>query len=175
MEEIEKRRGRPPMRPEFDTVEEDPRERARRRAAEVREHLGGGFDEGLDEFRAPPPPDGWHYEWKRHMILGWEDSTYQVELRRLGWEPVPVKRHPEMMPDNTKSNYIERKGMILMERPLELVEEARAIERRRAALQVRAKEEQLSGTPEGGLGHRQHSSVKPKISKSFEAMPIPEK
>lgn len=175
MEEIEKRRpGRPPLRPDFVT-EEDPRERAARRAAEIRQHLGGGFDDSIDEFKAPPPPPGWHYEWKRHTIVGWEDTTYQVELRRLGWEPVPADRHPEMMPPNSKSANIERKGMVLMERPLELVEEARSIERRRAIGQVRAKEAQLAGVPDGGLGHRDHPQAKPNIKKSFEAMPIPEK
>jgi hypothetical protein len=39
---------------------------------------------------------------------------------------------------------------------------------------VRAKEQQLAGTPEGGLGHRDHAQAKPKIKKSYEAMPIPE-
>lgn len=174
MDEIEKRRpGRPPLRPET-PMEDDPRARAARRAAEIREHLGDGLDEGIDEFRAPPPPAGWHYEWKRHTIVGMEDATYQVELRRQGWDPVPASRHPEMMPMDAKSANIMRKGMILMERPLELVEEARLAERRRALSQVRAKEAQLSGTPEGGLGHRDHAQVKPKINKSFEAMPIPD-
>ena len=60
-----------------------------------------------------------------------------------------------------------------MERPTELVEEAREIERRRAIGQVRAKEQQLAGTPEGGLGHRDHAQVKPKINKGYESIPIP--
>lgn len=152
--------------------EEDPRERARRRTAEVREHLGS-LDDGTDEFIAPEPPAGWTYEWKRKTILGQEDPAYQVALLRMGWEPVPTSRHPEMMPGNGSYATIERKGMVLMERPTELVEEARMIERRKASNQVRAKEQQLSGAPEGGLGHRDHSSVKPKITKSFEAMPVP--
>jgi hypothetical protein len=59
---------RPPLRANL--KEEDPRERARRRAEEIREHLGG-LDEGTDEFYIPPSivPDGWTYEWKRHTIF----------------------------------------------------------------------------------------------------------
>ena len=183
--EIEKRRtaaparasapaARPAMRPEPPT-EESPRERAARRAAEIRLHHDGSLDEGIDEFRAPAAPDGWTYEWKNKTVAGMEMHSYQVELQRKGWEAVPTSRHPEMMPMDSKSAIIERKGMVLMERPTELVDEARSIERRRAVSQVRAKEAQLAGTPEGGLGHRDHAQVQPKISKGYEPMPIPDK
>lgn len=183
--EIEKRRPpaparasapapRAPMRPE-PSVDEDPRERAARRAAEVRLHNNGNMDEGIDEFRAPQAPDGWTYEWKNKTVVGMEMHSYQVELYRKGWEPVPTSRHPEMMPIESKSATIERKGMVLMERPTELVDEAKSIERRKAIGQVRAKEAQLAGTPEGGLGHRDHAQVQPKISKGYEPMPIPDK
>jgi len=77
------------------------------------------------------------------------------------------------MPSDNISNTIERKGKILMERPTELVEEARTIELQRARQQVNHKEAQLAGVPEGGLGNRDHPQVKPRIGKSYEAMPIP--
>lgn len=147
--------------------EEDPRERARRRAAEIRGHLGS-LDDGTDEFMAPTPPDGWTYEWKRKTILGQEDPAYQVSLLRMGWEPVPTSRHPEMMPSGGNHPVIERKGVVLMERPTELVEEARSIERRRAVLQVKSKEAQIAGTPEGTL-----ERVSPTIKKGYDAIPVP--
>lgn len=162
---------RPEPRP-AQTKSEDPRERAARRAAEVRGHLGG-MDDGIDEFAAPDAPPGWAYEWKTRLVLGQENAAHMVALTRMGWEPVPVSRHPEMMPGNYTGQTIERKGMILMERPLELVEEAREIERRRAIGQVKAKEQQLSGAPEGGLGHRDHAQIKPKINKGYEPIPVP--
>lgn len=157
--------------------EESSAERAKRRAAEIRGHLGG-IEEGTDEFYVDPNmiPEGWSYEWKRKLLLGAEDPTYTVQLLRMGWEPVPLNRdrdHMAMMPSNWPHNTIERKGMILMERPTEVVEEARRIEQKRAKDQVRAKEQQLSGAPDGQFG-RDHAQVRPKISKSFEAMPIPE-
>lgn len=166
-----KAQSRPDIRPAA-LQEEDPRERAARRAAQIRGHLEG-TEGGTDEFEAPAAPPGWTYEWKRKTILGQEDPAHMVELVRMGWEPVPVSRHPERMPSNWSGTTIERKGMILMERPTELVEEAKEIERRKAISQVRAKEAQLAGVPEGGLGHRDHALAKPKINKSYEAMPVP--
>ena len=63
--------------------------------------------------------------------------------------------------------------MILMERPMSLTIEARDVELRRARMQVRAKEQQLSSTPDGTMT-RDHARVKPNVKKSFEPMPIPE-
>lgn len=157
--------------------EESPLERAKRRAAEIRGHIGD-IDEGTDEFYIPHDmiPEGWTYEWKRKFLLGAEDPSYTVHLARMGWEAVPRDRdadHMAMMPPSWPHNTIERKGMILMERPSEVVQEARRIDQKRARDQVRAKEAQLAGAPEGQFG-RDHAQVRPKISKSYEAMPIPE-
>lgn len=159
------------MRPE---MRDDPRERARKRAAEIRGNVGN-MDEGLDEFYVDPKdvPPGWSYEWKRKTLLGAEDPAYQVGLARMGWEPVPANRHAGMMPGGGNYATIERKGMILMERPLELTDEARSIEQRRARMQMQAKKEQLGEAKPGQFG-RDHASVRPKISSSYEPIPIPE-
>jgi len=160
---------RAPMRPSMRA--DDPRARAAARAAAVRANIGD-MDEGTDEFAAPTPPDGWAYEWKTRTVLGAEDPAYQVQLARKGWEPVPASRHPEMMPVGAKDVNIERKGQVLMERPKELVDEARSIELRRARNQVRAKEQQLRDAPDGQFG-RDHPQARPRINKQYEAMPIP--
>jgi hypothetical protein len=159
---------RPPMR------EEDPRTRAARRAAEIRNHVGT-LDEGTDEFFVPPGeiPDGWTYEWKRKSVFGKEDPAHQVALARMGWEPVPASRHPSMMPDSGGYNTIERKGMILMERPEEVTQEARIAEQRRARMQVRQKEEQLNSAPSGQFGRNNKDNSLVKVKKSYEAVPIP--
>jgi hypothetical protein len=162
---------RPSLRPTL--REEDPRTRAARRAAEIKNHVGT-MDQGVDEFYVDPriiPPD-WDYEWKRNTVLGQEDPAYRVQLAQMGWEPVPLARHPEMMPSNWSGKTIERKGQILMERPKVLTDEARQIELRRARNQVRQKEAQLNSAPDGQFG-RDHDQVKPKINKSYEAIPIP--
>ena len=153
--------------------EESPRDRAARRAAELRGHIGN-MDEGTDDFYVPREyiPDGWSYEWKRKTNMGMEDPAYQVQIARMGWEPVPASRHPNMMPEGNKYLIIERKGMVLMERPMEITEEARQIERQRARNQIRQKEAQLASAPDGTLT-RDHAQVKPKISKSYAPIPIP--
>jgi hypothetical protein len=165
---------RPSMRPE--AAEESPRERAARRAAEVRAHREGSMDDGTDEFFIEPGiiPDGWTYEWKVKTILGAEDPAHQVKLARDGWEPVPSSRHPEMMPFGFSGNEITRKGMILMERPATITEEVRQLEARRARLQVKAKEEQLSAAPAGTFERSNKGSEMATIKKGYSAMPIPE-
>lgn len=169
-------RVRPAMRPNDAKTEESPRERAARKAAELRSHRDGNLDDGTDEFFVEPGiiPDGWSYEWKTKTVLGAEDPAHQVKLARDGWEAVPASRHPEMMPAGYKGLEITRKGMVLMERPSEITEEVRQIELRRARLQVRAKEEQLSAAPAGQFERSNKGNDMAKIKKGYEAMPIPE-
>lgn len=159
---------RPPLR------EDSPKERARKRAEELRQHLGE-LDEGTDDFYVDVNtiPDGWTYEWKRHTVYGQEDPAYQVQLAREGWSIVPASRHPNMMPVGATEEVILRKGCILMECPTEIVVERRAIELRKARDQVRHKEAQIAGTPEGTMT-RDHARVRPSIKKGYEPIPIPE-
>lgn len=161
--------NRPAMRPAM--REEDPRAAAARRAAEIRGQFEN-VDEGADEFRTPPAPDGWQYEWKRRTLLGQEDPAYQVELARMGWEPVTTSRHPEMMPMQGNHPVIERKGMVLMQRPAIISDEARANELRKARNQVRVKEQQLNATPDGTLT-RDHPSARPQIKKGYSPIEVP--
>lgn len=164
---------RPEMRPEM--REENPRSAAARRAAEILGHLGD-MDEGVDEFYMSPDqvPDGWTYEWKRRTVYGQEDPAYQVALARTGWEPVPARRHPEMMPAGWKGETIERKGMVLMQRPREITDRIEELDRMKARNQVKAKEQQLNAAPPGTM-EREFSDprTRPSIKKSFEAMPVP--
>jgi len=163
-----------PLRPQL--REEDSRASAAKRAAQLREHLGDVVD-GQDDFYIPLDeiPDGWTYEWKRHTIYGQEDPAYQIQLARSGWEP--VSRFAPSVDDaesNSSAQTILRKGMILMQCPTEIIDERRAADLRKARMQVRAKEQQIAGTPDGTLT-RDDARVRPQIKKSYEAMPIPEK
>lgn len=149
--------------------EEDPRARAAKRAAEIRGHRTEQSLDENDRFKVNMNeiPPGWTYEWKRKTIYGKEDPAYEVELARGGWEPVPASRHPSMMPKG-KFETIERDGMILMERPKELSDDARSADLRRARLQVRSKEAQLNAGPDGTF-----ERDRPLVKKSYESMPIP--
>lgn len=160
---------RPEMRPEMRM--EDPREAAERRAAIILGNLDGQVGD-TDEFRAPPPPDGWTYEWKTHRVMGKEDPAYRNQLERFGWEDVPTARHPEMMPHGHLGKSIIRKDMILMMRPKIVTDKVRDADRQRARYQVRAKEEQLGAAPQGQFG-RDHEKVKPRISKSYGPIEVP--
>jgi len=161
--------SRPAMRPTM--REDDPRAAAARRAAEIRGQFEN-VDEGVDEFRTPHAPDGWTYEWKRRTLLGQEDPAYQVELARMGWEPVSTNRHPEMMPIQGAHPVIERKGMVLMQRPAVISDEARATELRKARNQVRVKEQQLNAAPDGTLT-RDHPSARAQIKKGYSPIEVP--
>lgn len=150
-----------------------PRERAEARTKELMEHNNGQIDDGVDKFAVPAEivPDGWTYEWKRHSVLGMVDPSHEIALARAGWEPVPPARHPEMMPKGATDGVIMRDGMILMERPTQMVEMTRQQSLRKARLQVRTKEEQLSAAPPGQFERREKDV---NIKKAFEPMEIPE-
>lgn len=168
---------RPSMRPTDPVTakaEETPVERAARRTAELRGHAD--VDEGNDEYFVEPGviPTGWSYEWKMKTVLGAEDPAHQVALARKGWEYVPVSRHPDMMPIGYKGNEITRKGMVLMERPLEITQEARQAELRKARMQMRDKEAQLTQAKGGEFDRTNKGDPLVKINKKYEAIPIPE-
>jgi hypothetical protein len=162
--------------PSVTYAEEDSRTRAARRAAELHEHLGAGIDDdGVNEFYIDPRiiPDGWSYEWKRFTVLGAQDPGYQVSVAMKGWEAVPASRHPELMPDTNKGTTIDRKGMVLMERPAVITAEAVARENRKAVSQVRQKEEQLKGAPPGTFDRDNKGTPMANIKRSHEAIAIP--
>lgn len=102
-------------------------------------------------------PPGWDYEYKRVKCYGQEDTDHQVNLRENGWTPVPASRHPELMPIGHEGPIV-KDGMMLMERPLELTQEARAEDYQAAVDPVNALREMLGQAPPGQFT-RQHPSV----------------
>lgn len=180
--------GRPPMRT---TVQADPQlaareapiapvreqssqARAKARAAQLLEVVD--MEAGNDDFYfdVSQIPDGWSYEWKRHTTYNAQDPAYQVQLAQMGWEPVPAARHPLMMPVGYAGAYIERKGMILMERPEEITRRVRARDERSALDQVRMNQEKLTGAPQGQFERNNKGDSLVKIKRSYEPIPIPE-
>ena len=158
---------RPDLRPS--KTGETPQERAARRTAELRGHNNASIDEGVDKFATPTPPEGWSYEWKVKAVMGYVDSAYLSKMARSGWEPVEIDRHPEMMQKGA-TGAIERDGMVLCERPLEITEDMRARDIRMARQQVATKEAQL--TSSDGLLGRDDSRINPKLKKGYEPIPM---
>lgn len=117
-------------------------------------------------------PDGVSYEWKRMSVYGQQDPEHQVNLRENHWRPVPASRHPELMPDGyDKQGAITRKGMVLMERPAYLTQEARQEDYEIARAEVSRKEQQLGSTPAGTMT-RQHPSVERQMMLRKEHAPL---
>jgi len=157
-----------------DMREEDPRSRAARRAAELRSSIDTTIDEA-DEFYVDPNivPDGWTYEWKRFTVLGQEDTGAMLNYRRSGWEEVPMRRHPDMMPIGSSESFIMRKGMVLMERPQVISKDFEDRMKRKARQQVIDKENEAKG---GGYANSDagFEARGNKIGHSYEAMQVPD-
>lgn len=166
--------GRPPNVAKLSNAD-DPRARAAARAAEIRASREGREDDGVDEFKAPPAPDGWEYQWKRKSTFQKEDRAHLNALKRSGWEEVPASRHPDFMSVGMTGSNIEYKEMVLMEAPLELVQEARGREYRTAKAQLSRNAGQIDQKPGTMLGNQEHTAPVTKHRTSFEApMRVPD-
>lgn len=146
--------------------ESEGREPARKR---TRQRLGT-----VDKFHiaADRIPPGMAYEWKRYEVLGQHDHSYSQSLSENGWDPVDASRHPDLMPPGHKGAII-RDGLMLMERPVELSEEAKAEDYQMARDQVRVNEAKMADTPHGTMT-RDHATARPRVGRSYEAMAIPD-
>jgi len=114
-------------------------------------------------------PEGSSYEWKRWSNVGAQDPFYIASMRDQGWEPVDPKRHPNWVPPGYNDPYILKGGMILMERPMELTEEAQREARQAAQAQISFQEQRLGITPKDTLSR---DLVKPKIVKEIGRMVV---
>jgi hypothetical protein len=186
--------GRPPMEgtvegiPEIprlplraDMHNEDPRERAKARVAELMDHMADIDAGGSDKYYIPPElvPDGWDYEWKRWSVFNKEDPHYINSLRRTGWDFVPATRHPTYVPMGSADAIIIQDGMVLMERPAEISKIMRSRDKMKAAEQVQNKEKQLAQAPDGQFGRDNNgipisSHGVAGVKKTYAPMAIPE-
>ena len=163
---------------EIQYAEESPRARAARRAAELRDHRNEDF-EANDKFAIDPRiiPDGWTYQWKLASVLGQSLPSYEMRRNAGGWDPVPLSRHPELMPKDWKGNTIEMEGQILCERPLEIEQDAQLREKRKANELVGRKEREVTQAPAGQTSPFANTNkgdpINIGIRKSYSPMAIP--
>lgn len=151
---------------DHEAAHESPRVRTRSRRSTVNEDM---FYIPVEEI-----PEGSSYEWKRYSVNGLEDPFYLAQMREQGWEPVDPKRHPNWVPPDYKSPTIIKGGQILMERPIELTQEARQEQRQLARKQTIEAEQRLGMTPKDTMT-RQYKGVEPQIHKEIGRMiPIEE-
>lgn len=171
--EIKRGPGRPPKNPPsvatVDTMrpalhqemrDESPQDAAARRAKEILAQLGDSLDEP-DEFYVPAhlkDPD-WDYNWKRWSAANAEDPSYINSLLRTGWEFVSAKT-PGMeifLPRGWKEDFILKKGMVLMKRPMQITElvNKRLLDAARQQLnvnQAKLRSEPIAGAPRDNNG-----------------------
>jgi hypothetical protein len=100
-------------------------------------------------------PEGMSYEWRRVTYAGKEDVRHQARAHRRHWTPVPKKRHPEVVgreaAERDPEGAIIVDGLMLMERPAFITEEADDIRTTKARDRVRNQVKSLKLTPEGQL------------------------
>jgi hypothetical protein len=115
-------------------------------------------------------PVGASYQWNNHSVFGQEQHSYSAFMAMQGWEPVPASRHPHLVPAGYDGPIIID-GQILVERPIELTNEALQEDYDKARGEVRLKEEQLYGTPQGQLprARANGSNEFNQVSKRVEA------
>jgi hypothetical protein len=147
-----------------------------RPAARRRINKGGQI---VDKFALPDSvladakARGMSLEWKRETAAGASDPSYDIFLREQGWEPVDGKRYAELtMKDHTGP--LRREGQVLMERPIELTQEAMLEDKMAAREAVAVKEQQLHGAGAGEFQrHRADGSSTVAINRTVErGLPI---
>lgn len=148
---------------ERDAGRETPHQPARRRRRKAVAH------EDIFYIPVDEIPEGSSYEWKRWSNVGLEDPFYIAQLREQGWEPVDPKKHPNWVPPGYSQPHIIKGGQILMERPIELTEEARAENRQLARRQMREAEQRLGMTPKDTLT-REHKDLGNRVVKEIGRM-----
>lgn len=122
------------------------------------------FDLPKDEI-----PEGSSYEWKRFSVSGQSadhDPFYLASMRRQGWEPVDPRRHPNWVPPGYDKTSIIRDGQILMERPIELTNEARQEQKQMARQQMREAQERLGLAPKDTMT-RDFEGIRPRVQQEY--------
>lgn len=99
------------------------------------------FDIDQDEI-----PPGMSYEWKVKTVNGKEAREAMINWRLNGWKPVPAGRHPGFTGESVDSQAeIERGGQVLCERPVEITNQSKDMDKAKAKDQVRAQMDRLAG------------------------------
>lgn len=155
--ELRSREGTATKNSAIGTLKDATADSKARAEARIRQLRGNPDLQGQDrdKYWAPSPPDGWDYQWKLKSVMNQDDIDRIRQNEMNGWEPVPLARHPELMPRGWKGDTIEVGGLVLMERPMLFTQEAREEERRAARDAVLTKESQMREGRAGDLGRRE--------------------
>lgn len=140
-------------------------------ARKVRRRKGYVDDTYIAPHEIPP---GMDYNWKRFTVTGEPQEEYLMAMAENGWEPVPAARHPRLASRSRKDGHIVRGGLILMERPMELTEEARAEDLAEARAQLSIQQRRLMETPAGTMPRDADPRTAARIRQTYEPMQVPD-
>ena len=148
--------ARPPMREASTSAQPSTRAQPQRSAQRDLSFLREDDDAGGPfQIDRSAMPDGMSYEWSRVTYAGKEDVRQQARRQRHQWTPVPKKRHPEIVGREAAARDPEGAiivdGLMLMERPAFITDEADDIRTVKARDRVRNQVKSLKLTPEGQL------------------------
>lgn len=141
------------------------------RTDKVRRRKTGSKSEDVfyipEDLRLQLEAKGLSWEFKRVSYFGKEeDPDYHIGLAENGWEPLSVSSFPAfkvLLPKTWTKDTFEKRGQILMVRPQELTDEARAEDKYNADHQVKG---QLASLKEAGHGEADRTLV--KVKRSYE-------
>ncbi len=142
-------------------VREAPREEARTQGVRLQRNRKRTDDKFYIDKRIIP--DGMDYNWKRLSVYGKPDPHHMNALMDNHWSPVPEGRHPGLI--------VNQDGMVLMERPMYLTQDARREDLQIAYDQVQGVRKNLADTPDGTFT-RDHPSVRKNTQLNREYVPI---
>jgi hypothetical protein len=96
------------------------------------------LDIGVNPFEVPEQyrEERWDYQWCRSTCFGKPDDANINRMQDTGWRPVMRSQMPGFMTTGRETGSdgaIEHEGLVLMERPLGMTEEAREEHRRENA------------------------------------------
>jgi hypothetical protein len=100
-----------------------------------------------DPFAIPPDlrEEDWDRQWVRVSVHGWEDVDNQVSMQENAWRPISANRpgwEGRFMPPGYVGA-IQKGGLMLMERPMSLSQEARAEQARLVRNQTEVQRQQF--------------------------------
>jgi len=105
---------------------------------------GDGYVNEFDIPESALDPE-WDTYWARASCHGKADAANLNELYDNGWRPASPKNYSRVMPDMKGKDSIERDGLILMERPMSLSQQA-LDEQRALAVGLREMQGEVFGT-----------------------------
>lgn len=96
-------------------------------------------------------PEGMSWEWKSESILGQRKDDHMAHLKDNHWRPVDQEKYPNLV--------CKKDGMVLMERPKYLTQDARREDLDIALERVQSVAQNVTETPSGQMT-RAHPSVR---------------